>query len=1101
MCWETLAPRFSVTYNHPEKLLGNTKKAKLSAMPKSALYTIMWSSEQGAYLLYTRDHPDAPLLQGDPEPWLTWLTSHPSFSFQGRHGHLNLQKEKRLRGDEGYWYAYRRQEKRIVKKYVGRSADLSIARLEELAQALAIRASESPPDDEPRRPRKDEIGREFHTPPGETLDGTHQRLGSTPLFPSFTPAPLLISKLSPPRLPAALIERPRLLARLDEGFLRKLVLMSAPAGYGKTTLVSQWVASLRERQLAPSLAWLSLDATDNDPFRFWHAVILACQVFQKGLAHSAHALLSLGQQPPFELPDLETVLTLLLNDIAALPQNHLLVLEDYHVITFPQIHQTMAFFLDHLPATLHLMLITRSDPPLPLARWRVRDELTELRTPDVHFSREETRRFLVQAAPFPLADEVIRHLDVQVEGWAAGLRLLVLALQGCRSESEIKRLLATFAGSHRSIVEYFVTELLQNQPEHLQLFLLQTSVLSRLTGSLCDAVTRRDDSAHLLESMERAGLFLEWLEGAGRAEAWYRYHPLFVEAMSVEACRRLGENALHTLSARASLWYEHHQMFPEAIRMALRTQEPVRAAGLLARVVDTVPFQEGYAFHALRDLLEQLPEEVLSQYPTLCLSEATALLLACSSEQLPKTSEARIEQLLQMAEQGFQAQEKTARLGQVCAFRSLVAHRQGETSRAGIWARQALARLPAEASAWQCVSLGIVGVEAFHAGRLHEARSTLLEAQHLCQAIENRQLSRTVAAMLGQVSFEQGALHQAAEYFHQALVEARTQEDCSDICHALLGLARLSYEWNALQASEQEAQEAFALSEQLEDEELQVQAMLVLTDVLHAQGRTTEALRRCASLLARMAVISFHSSPHHFRTLETRQARLQLAIGDFSAVERWATTRAFTNEALLPLQQEQEELLVARWLLAQGKAEEALRLLGRLFAAASASGRRRSALAIQVVMALISAAHKQIDEARQQLQAVFSFVHAEGYLRLFLDEGEPMAALLCTMFSSLREKLQMSYLQVVLQAFPEAQTTSGISSPISPSSFIEPLSPQEQRVLRLLGTGRSNAEIAQELVVSINTIRTQVQSIYRKLQVKNRVEASQTARFLHLFSR
>src|SRR5581483_8937411 len=202
------------------------------------------------------------------------------------------------------------------------------------------------------------------------------------------------------------------------------------------------------------------------------------------------------------------------------------------------------------------------------------------------------------------------------------------------------------------------------------------------------------------------------------------------------------------------------------------------------------------------------------------------------------------------------------------------------------------------------------------------------------------------------------------------------------------------------------AQEAFALSEQLEDEELQVQAMLVLTDVLHAQGRTTEALRRCASLLARMAVISFHSSPHHFRTLETRQARLQLAIGDFSAVERCATTRAFTNEALLPLQQEQEELLVARWLLAQGKAEEALRLLGRLFAAASASGRRRSALAIQVVMALISAAHKQIDEARQQLQAVFSFVHAEGYLRLFLDEGEPMAALLCTMFSSLREKLQ-----------------------------------------------------------------------------------------------
>src|SRR5947209_1680776 len=338
-------------------------------MPKAAVHTLTWSSERGMYDLYEQDDRDHPLLQGGDELWFAWLATHTSFSFQGKHGQLNLLKEARPRGEEGYWYAYRRQGKRMAKKYAGRSKDLTIARLEAIAQAFGVLMSETLPIPD----------------------------GSLPIpSSSHSQVPLLASKLHLPRLHTSLISRERLLAQLDVGLERKLTLLSAPAGFGKTTLMSQWIANRSEHGHLPPIAWISLDATDNDPVRFWRYVITACQAFQADIGQPALELLSSMPQLPFKLPPLETVLTMFLNALALHVHSGILVWEDYHVITSPQIHETVTFLLDHLPATLHLVIITRNEPALPLARLRVQNDLYEVRAGDLRFSLEETAAFLQQ---------------------------------------------------------------------------------------------------------------------------------------------------------------------------------------------------------------------------------------------------------------------------------------------------------------------------------------------------------------------------------------------------------------------------------------------------------------------------------------------------------------------------------------------------------------------------------------------------------------------------------------------------------------------------------------------------------------------------------
>jgi LuxR family transcriptional regulator, maltose regulon positive regulatory protein len=895
---------------------------------------------------------------------------------------------------------------------------------------------------------------------------------------------LLSTKLAVPRPHAPLVARESLFARLDAGLERKLTLLSAPAGFGKTTLVSAWLATRGERQDSPPVVWVSLDAGDNDPVRFWRYIIAACQGFDASVGASALELLQMSQRLP-----LESVLTTFINELAGLEQRFLLVLEDYHVISSPQIHETVTYLVDHLPASLHLLLLTRNDPPLPLARLRVHDDLYELHAADLLFSPEETRAFLQQTLPFAISSEATARLEARVEGWVTGLRLLTLALQGRKDPRDLEHMLVTFNGGHRHVLEYLVADVLTSQPEVLQEFLLQTAFLNRLTGSLCDAITGRNDGTHMLEQLEHANLFLLPLDDERQ---WYRYHTLFAEAMQHEARRRLGEDTLHVLYNRASLWYEQHNLLAEAVETALSAGNCERAAVLIERIIG--PYNTSDELHTLLRWIEPLPEDVLQAHPKLCLAYAIALMFTLDRS-APATW-VLVRRPLEMAERFLLSEGSESEPGSLLALRSLMAWWQGDLVPAFADARRSLALLSERETLWYATSTLTVGLEEMFAAKPDTALQITQEARRYFAAAGNPYGVRAATYVLGEICSLQGELYAAAQHFRRELAEAT--DDPFDRANALVGLAALSYEWNDLQTAEQEVSQALTIGkhhaerfgEYYTDLFLRVPASLALARVLHARGEIMPArhlLQELAALTQERRWTYLH------REVLATLARLQSA--DLPAVQRWSVTVAQLGEDVRVVQQEREALIQVRLLIAQGEASAALSLLERWQEQAHEQGRTRSELEMKTLMALAHSANKQ--QAQAMLKEVLALAQVEGYQRLFLDEGEALVPLLRAVLSDVQEPLT-TYVRVLLAAFARREQNSAPPSRTDFASLIEPLSQQEQRVLRLLAAGRSNPEIAAALVVSINTVKTQVQSIYRKLNVNSRWEAREAASRLKL---
>ncbi len=1047
--------------------MGRDKKEH---MPNHARYTLIWLEEAERYELREQEKDANTAIQATEEWWLTWLEAHHSFAFRGKGGHLTLLKEARARGSD-YWYAYRSQNRRTHKRYAGRTPDLTFAHLETLARTFLDKAL--PP----------EPGAAVLSPPPSQ--------------------PLLEPKFHPPRLPPGLVARERLFAKMDAGLDGKLTLLCAPAGYGKTTLASQWLNERRAHAPSLPLVWIALDSRDNDLMRFWHSMIAGCQSLHPGLGAALLTQLSAGLSPSFALPSLETVLTSFLNELARAACAGVLVLEDYHLITEARIHETLAFFLDHTPASIHTIILTRSEPPLPLARWRAKGELCEVLAADLCFMPEEAARFFQQARlalPERFSEQALLQLYERVEGWPAGLRLLALAFQGGIQRQGFEQALEHFTGNQRLLQEYFGTEVLNAQPAPVQDFLLRTSILRRLTSSLCDALVGRQDSKRLLEAVERAGLFLESLDGA---DQWYRYHALFAEAMQAEARRRLGDDVVRSLYLSASEWYAQQKMFAEAIEAAFQAQDAERAASLIEAMLDGTPnvifgaqvFWRMLESHTLRRWLEQLPQELLNTRPLLCLWYAAVLTLVVILEQKPLSpaSAMQLDRVLQLAEDGWRREGNTSGLGEVLAFRAMILKQPGAMREAISYARQALELLSADAIETRIMSLWLVGVGEIQQGRLTNARQALLETRAYYEMQGVASIVRANTVWLAGLDYTQGELQQAAVAYHRLLVEARAAGDIDDICDALLGLAQISYEWNELSTAEQQAQEALELAQQLTNYELLVQATLILARIEHARGDIATAQQRCVSRLVALPV-TLPVRALLVREIQCVQARLALAQGDFASLERWwaGLTR---SEEIPRLLQDREALLRARWQLKLGQTEAALKMLQTVLEDAQAGERVSIVWETQALIALARAALKHLPAARQQLQELLEHTQAAGYVRLFLDEGEPMATLLQSLVPTVRGDLARAALHRLLLAFTQ-QTTAGSGSSGSPLS--EPLSPQEQRVLQLLTAGHSNPEIARELVVSVNTVKAQVQSIYRKLHVTNRVEASEVARLLKL---
>jgi LuxR family transcriptional regulator, maltose regulon positive regulatory protein len=1057
---------------------------KVQSMPRYAHAQVRWFEQAQTYLLSIGDQVSEQALTSD------WLEQTNSFSFHSRWGmHYTVRKQRVQRGSS-YWYAYRRLHGRLVKRYLGRTADLTLARLEQIAHLLEG-ASEAPHS-------------AFHLPQTAALlhpmpDGlpAEERLSS-----SYMEAyPLLRSKLSQPRLPAFLLDRPRLFQLLDTGREGPLTLLSAPAGFGKTTLASQWIVARRAGSDFPPVAWVSLEDSDNDPLRFWRYLIAACQVFRVDLTqvHSAFAVLT--PQPPFLPADLSGMLTVLLNTLAQAPAGGILVLEDYHVITEHTIHETLAFFLNHLAETLHLLMITRSDPPFALARLRARNALIEVRTADLRFSQEETAILLHHSLLFSLDGTIVQRLHTQLEGWGAGLHLTKLALQRTTSATEQARTIALFAQNNTSFQEYFVTEVLDLQSESVQQFLLQTSLLPRLTASLCDAVTEQMHSQDMLALLERTNIFLEQLDSEPQrveaaAHQWYRYHALFAEAMRNEARRRLSEEYLQQISARASRWYERYGFLHEAIDAALSAQDDARTTMLLARFIEqrTIPGEVQEPQTLLR-WFKQVPEALFEQNAVLCLCYATTLLLQ-SPAWLPDASSLPLmERLLNMAEHRCRAEQNFPKLGEIFAFRALVALRQGKSQVAVRCAKQALDWLSQTQDIWRGLSAIIASTESVELGRFQQARSVLGEA-HARLARTNNQLFRLVATItLAQVHVELGEIQQAIPLYRQALEASSSTVDenltpslAQWRCTALLGYAAICYECNQLERASELLQEAITLSQTYAFLHHEVHALLVLARVQQARGQVFVAQQQLADLLERIPA----SQPQLVQDIQTAQARLALSIGDHVTLQHWALLR--TPQADFA-QRTEQDLLQARWLRIQGQEEEAYRRLEQILLATREAGHTRCMLEGMVEMALSALASKHKAEAQDMLREVLVLALPNHPLRLFLDAGEPIAMLLRSLLPQTHDQPLRAYIHALLRAFPDQQPGG---TPALAASLVEPLSPQELRVLRLLVEHRTNAEIAETLVVSINTVRTQVQSIYSKLGVHKRSAASEVARDLKL---
>ena len=1048
-------------------------------MPKRALSLIQWSKSAHAYELSRSESPVLGEIISESSAWFAWLQDISSFAFRDRSGvHYTVRKEHVQRNGP-YWYGYRSFHGRTVKRYVGRTADLSLARLEEMAERFT------------------------DTTPSDIAPSTRP---SSPL----SSAPLLASRFHPPRLPLALVKRPHLFARLDTWRSQKLTLLWAPAGFGKTTLVNSWQRNQKDRRNVSHIAWVSLEAKDNDPAQFWRSIMSACQTWQPGIGETALAHLQQVSllQPPLASAPLEVPLSLFLNDLANQVSDGVLIVDDYHAIVDPRIHETLAFFVEHLPAHMHVMILTRSEPPLPLVQWRARGDLQELSRTDLRFSPEETASFFQDATASTFSEQTITELDTLLQGWAASLRLLVLA--GQMTQGGVEHHLALLherqhADSfRRQLLDYFVSEVLVSQPEPLQLFLLQTSELPRLTGPLCDVVTNRQNSTVLLETLERAGLFLEALD---EAEPWYRPSSLFAEALRIEARRRLGEEALRAISRRASRWYEQHALAEKAIEVALRVHDAERAGVLIERFGTS---GQRYDLQMLRGWLEQLPDAVLDAHPALCFYFAITLQFH-GEQPPPQTVKGRIEALLQRAEEGWRSRGKLSWVGLVFAFRALTASFQELPPKAAVeHATQALALLPAGGPGddvdirpaileWRVICLGIVGLAAMHQGRFDEARQLLREALTCSQEGPNQQFLGEINVRLGTVCMVLGDLHQAGEYYQQALALGRSQEKSEDSARALLGLAQLLFEWNDLEASAQRTNEALELIRAMgQDGSERVAYHHALLSA--ARGQEAAAALHLAALLARLQTTSTQDAQELFPEALALQASLQLAADDHLAAQRSLRLLDHSARELSFAQQMMVNILWARLQLAQGETNNAVHLLEQVLSLAQEKRHGRSQIEIQILLALTQAARKQKDEARTWLREALSLAHTEGFLRVFLAEGEPLASLLRSLLPGVREKALRAYGQSILHALVRpGETPSHSRSSAFEGLPLEPLSPQEQRVLRSLCAGRSNREIASELVISVNTVKDHVKHLYQKLGVSSRLEAYEAARHLNQF--
>ncbi|HEX6554953.1 MAG TPA: LuxR C-terminal-related transcriptional regulator [Ktedonobacteraceae bacterium] len=1054
-------------------------------MPKAAEYRLSWSSEQEVYEL--REHRSQRLLTVTPgdRAWFAWLDSVPSFTFQGQHGQLTVRKESRQRGDR-YWYAYRRVGEKMVKKYLGRTTDLTLAWLEEIAAFLT--AAEAPPRREASAhpPSDERVQDRLH--PWATVDAAVVGADATPVPPARSSVhrdPLLSTKLHVPRSRVQLVARSHLVERLQEGVAGAVTLVSAPAGFGKTTVLAQWIA---QRDLP--VAWLSLEAEDNDPTRFLSYLIAALQTLDAQIGTTALALLHTPQPP-----SPETVLTVLTNELLSRDAGEFaLVLDDYHVITADPIQRGMTFLLEHLPPQLHLVLVTRSDPPLPLTRLRAQGQLTEVRAADLRFGAAEVSAFLQDVMGLALAPEAIATLQDRTEGWIAGLQLAALSLQG---RTDVSEFLAAFTGSHRYILDYLSEEVLLQQSAAVEQFLLHTSILERLSGPLCDAVTEQEGSQAMLEALERANLFVVALDDE---RGWYRYHHLFAEGLR-RLLQQRGPALVPLLHRRASAWYEQHDLPIEAVRHALAMPD----AGLAARLIEPIALPVAFQgqISTVLGWLNALPEALVHTRPFLCVYYARLLMFTNQLE----AAEAHVQEAERGVQEEIPAEQARTIMGWVLSTRAGIAGFSGNIPHAISLARRALELLP-EA---EIIPRAGAIMAASRAYEISGDVTPTTEQEVAAAAAWIRTSDNPFGAVssicrLARLHVLQGRLHQAAATYEQVTQVVPRPEVLQTLFSSFyyyFGWGDLLREWNELEAAERHLAQGMALVKETLTMEpfAALLGYTTLARLQQARGNSREALATLDALLH--LTEQRHFSTNLMSQVDAIRAGIELARGNPAAAIRWANSCGLsTNDDDLRYPREGEYLVLARVRIAQARddpqspfLQDVLHLLDRLLREAEPKARLGSVLEILIMRALTLEAQGNRAGALSTLERALLLAAPEGYTRLFVDEGAPVLALL--RLAQARSSVP-GYVATLLSVFGERHTLTLPPPSASSSALTEPLTGREREVLRLLLEGASNREIARRLVLSVNTVKRHVYNLCGKLGVQSRTQAIVRARTLNL---
>jgi LuxR family maltose regulon positive regulatory protein len=861
-----------------------------------------------------------------------------------------------------------------------------------------------------------------------------------------------------------MVSRPRLIERLSEGMRRKLTLISAPAGFGKTTLVSEWIAGC-----ARPVAWLSVDGGDNDSARFISYLIKALQTIKAGIGEGLLAALQSPQ--PLQI---ETFLTTLLNEITTIENDFILVLDDYHSIDSQSVDQVLAFLIEHQPPQMHLVIATREDPSLPLSRLRARGQLTELRAADLRFTPAETAEFLNRVMGLNLSAENIAALETRTEGWIAGLQMAAISMQGITDTASF---IQSFTGGHHFVLDYLMEEVLERQPESVQTFLLRTSILDRMCGSLCDAVLC-DASVRgqeTLEYLEHANLFIVPLDNERH---WYRYHHLFGELLRQRLGQGLTTEGIAELHIRASKWYENNDLMLEAFHHAVTGNDVERAERLMEDKRRPIHHLPGAAT-AILNWLGSLPKTVLDAKPALWWKQASMLLVIGQPMGVEEKLQA-LEAALASATLPNAEMDDTVRdlIGRIAAARANVAQVEGQTEITLVQARRALEYLHPNNLNDRSMAIRSMGFAYYLQGDLTEASRAYAEALSLGQATGDVINILLASIRLGQIQEERCQLYLAAEtYQHVLQLIGDYSPPNSPV--AYLGLARIYYEWNDLDAAEQYGEKSLQLAQKYD----QVIDRLILSELFLAQIKMAREDMTGAVHIVSQTEQTARQRNYAFRLRDIAyaQAMIHLRQGN-------------VDEAAQLAQQYELPLMQARVLIAQKDISAALAVLEPLRQQAEEKGAARGLLDVMAVQSIALHAHGEKDKAVQLLGDALALAELGGYIRLFVDEGLPMANLLS---AAADRGIMPNYINKLLAAFESEQRKSEGKSDLPPAqSLIDPLSQRELEILKLIAQGLSNREIGERLFLALDTIKGHNRKIFDKLQVQSRTEAIARAREL-----